>query len=187
MKRFFKAGEDPLEQHFGLDYARERDDVPHRRRRARREVRRLGTESAGAADVLRAAGPDRGLHERPDEAHRAAVAFHRRHDARDERAARHARARAQEGAGRGRPEPDDHQRQDDARAGGALVRSGARGRQPGRVCSASSRSCWRRWDCTASRRTPSRSGPARSAFGWPSAPTASGWSGSCCAPRSAAS
>ena len=38
VKRFFKSGEDPLGQHFGLDDAGERRHVPHRRHRARREV-----------------------------------------------------------------------------------------------------------------------------------------------------
>ena len=62
VKRFFKSDEDPLDQHFGLDLPRERRHLPHRRRRARREVRRLRPEQAGAADVLRAAGADRRLH-----------------------------------------------------------------------------------------------------------------------------
>ena len=41
--------------------ARERQHLPHRRRRRRRQVRGLPTRSAGAADVLRAAGADGGL------------------------------------------------------------------------------------------------------------------------------
>ena len=47
--------------------AGERQHLPHRRRRARREVRRLRARSAGAADVLRAAGADRRLRQ-PDDA-----------------------------------------------------------------------------------------------------------------------
>ena len=39
VKRFFKSDEDPLGQHFGLDLPGECGHVPHRRRRARREVR----------------------------------------------------------------------------------------------------------------------------------------------------
>ena len=58
--RFFKADEDPLDQHFGLNLPK-RQHLPHRRRRSRCQIRRLPAGSAGAADVLRPAGADRRL------------------------------------------------------------------------------------------------------------------------------
>ena len=72
VKRFFKSDEDPIGQHFGLDLP---ENVGTFRivgvvRDAK--FAGLAAESAGAADVLRAAGAERRLHERGDAADRAA-------------------------------------------------------------------------------------------------------------------
>ncbi len=95
VKRFFKSGEDPLDQHFGLDLPRERRHLPHRRRRARREVRGLGLEPAGASHVLSCRSRRMSI-TRQDMMKRIelALAFHRRHHAGDQAPARRARAAA---------------------------------------------------------------------------------------------
>ena len=79
VKRFFKSDEDPLDQHFGLDLPENVDTFRIVGVVRDAKFAGFGLEPAGAADVLRAAGAERGLQERADEAHRAAVAFHRRH------------------------------------------------------------------------------------------------------------
>ena len=130
--------------------AGERRHVPHRRRRARREVRRLRAEPAGAADVLRAARAEGGLQGRADDSgsscgrtsSAASCWSPARRRARSSRCSRKALAEVD-------PESDDHQRADDAAAGGDVVRSGARRSRASPGCSGSSRWCSRRSACTA--------------------------------------
>ena len=55
--------------------AGKRQHLPHRRHRARRQVRGLRARPPGAADVLRRPRADRRLHEHVDEAYRVAVAL----------------------------------------------------------------------------------------------------------------
>ena len=76
--RFFKSDEDPIDQHFGLD-------LPENVNTYRivgivRDAKFAGVRarSAGAADVLRAAGADGRLHQPADEAARVPVALRAR-------------------------------------------------------------------------------------------------------------
>ena len=118
-------------------HAGARQHVSDRRRRARRTLRRLQFLSAAAPDVLRGAGADRRLRQPDDEARRDRVALHPRHPAGDRPADVDARAAADADARRRRCEPHRHQRAHPAAAGRSRLRSAARRRQPGRVCSAS--------------------------------------------------
>ena len=79
VKRFFKSDEDPLDQHFGLDLPENAGTFRIVGVVRDAKFAGLGLEPAGAPDVLRAAGAERRLQERADEADRAAVALHRRH------------------------------------------------------------------------------------------------------------
>ena len=118
-------------------HAGARQHVSDRRRRARRTLRRLQFLSAAAPDVLRVAGAERRLRQPDDEARRDRVALHPRHPAGDRPADVDARAAADADARRRRCEPHRHQRAHPAAAGRSRLRSAARRRQPGRVCSAS--------------------------------------------------
>ena len=102
--------------------SRERQHLPHRRHRARCEVRGIRARSARAPDVLRAARADRRLCQPDDAAHRGRVALHARADAGHGHAGRDARTAAEAGARRSRSEPDRYERQDDAAAGESLIR-----------------------------------------------------------------
>ena len=152
--------------------AGERQHLPHRRHRARCEVRRVRARPAGAADVLRAARADCRLQEPDDEAPRVPVALRARAAAGHEHAARAARAAGQAGARRCRSEPDGHERQDAAAAGRSLVRSAARRGEPRRAVR--NRRAGARRDRTVRRDglLAWRGARTRSACGWRSAPIA---------------
>ena len=149
VRRFFKSDEDPLDQHFGLD-------LPENVNTYRIVGIVRDAKFAGFA-LDRPARPMFyvPLAQTVDYANplmkrlEFAVALRARPAARHRPAARRARAAGEAGAGRGRSEPDRHERQDAAAAGRSLVRSAARGGEPGRDCSASSRWCSRRSASTA--------------------------------------
>ena len=64
VKRFFKSDEDPLDQHFGLDLPENVDTFRIVGVVRDAKFAGLGTEQAGAPDVLRAARAERRLQER---------------------------------------------------------------------------------------------------------------------------
>ena len=172
VKRFFKSDEDPLDQHFGLDLPENASTF-----------RIVGVVRDAKFAGFGLNRPARPMFYVPLAQN---VDYHNELMKRielqshfiggmmlvTEHAAGHARAAADASARGGRSEPDDHQRADDAAAGRAVVRPGARASRASPGCSASSRCCWPRSASTASRPTPSRSGPTRSASAWRSAPTA---------------
>ena len=63
VKRFFKSGEDPIDQHFGLDLPENADTFRIVGVVRDAKFAGWGLKRAGAADVLRAARAERGLQE----------------------------------------------------------------------------------------------------------------------------
>ena len=108
--RFFKSGEDPLDQHFGLDCPE--NAGTYRIVGIVRDAKFAGfrLEPAGAADVLRAAGADRGLSEPDMKRLETQSHFVRGLLLVTNIAAGHARAADQAHARSGRSEPHRHQR-----------------------------------------------------------------------------
>ena len=179
VRRFFKTGEEPLDQHFGLD-------LPENVNTYRivgivRDARFAGfqIEPAAAADVLRAAGADGRLSEPDDAPAGVPVALRARRAARHEHADRHASSRWSSARSRAsiRTSPSPASGRCSSSWIARSISSAPSRALP--ACSGWSRSCSRRSASTASPPTPSRSGPTRSASAWRSAPGA-GWSSGWC-------
>ncbi len=130
VKRFFKSDEDPVGQHFGLDLPEYSGTF-----------RIVGVIHDAKFASFLLTRPMRPMFYVPlqqsvnytqsgDGAHRAPVALHPRADARDERPDGHARGDGHEDAVGDRSGSDDHQRADDAAAGGPVVRPAARRCEP---------------------------------------------------------
>ena len=94
VKRFFKSNEDPVDQHFGLDFPENAGNF--RIVGVVRDAKFAGFAfgQAGAPHVLCAARSKHRLQAGPDEEHRAPLAFYRRNHAGDPRPAWHAGAAA---------------------------------------------------------------------------------------------
>ena len=67
VKRFFKTGEDPLDQHFGMDLPENAGTFRIVGVMRDAKFAGFGFAQAGAADVLRASGAECGLQRRDDE------------------------------------------------------------------------------------------------------------------------
>ena len=93
VKRFFKPGENPIGQYFGLDLPRYSSTYRNRRRRAQRKVQRPRRHRAAASHVLRPPRAAREIRRRlHDGAHRRHDPLHRRRRPPDPR--QHGRPRA---------------------------------------------------------------------------------------------